>query len=459
MNKLTTEQKAEIDYKLQQGAVNRASSLSLFYAVSFVIYGFTSIDLIRRFNPNLELWTNVWPRIVFNGIPFLFFYFYFRKYKQQTKLKLLLWTLGLPAIFVAACMIQIWPLIMAGHAEVYPYVHGTNAFILTLACILVAPPPKYLISLFVIFSLTVLAPLSAFFIQQNNYALLQFLLGDFAFVFLLAGMGANMSFKLRLALATEDVLKKNKIGKFVGQMVSESIFENNESLIQSRQSNAFLISLDVRGFTHLMKKYNSAEASLFKERYHHIVAKVVGDLGGFIHKTHGDGHLISLGLMSKEVDLADVPGIQNDMVRAEKRKREAQLGRVIVMFERIFGQFEQLRDDFNIDSNVCICGAIDFGEIGLKLQGDPNVRLEFDLEGMVVIRCSRLEAYTKTLRERFQSDNSFLILSAASAAFLEPNMTFQNYSTHHQIIRDFPDETHILFKEYRRRRMNRNNAA
>jgi hypothetical protein len=293
----------------------------------------------------------------------------------------------------------------------------------------------------------------------NQPFLLKFILGDFVAGFILSASVSRTNFRLRQVLATEDVLKKQKIGKFIGHLVSESIFENNESLIQPRQAHAFLMSIDVRGFTSLMKTTTSKDASLFKERYHRLVAKVVGDLGGFIHKTHGDGHLISVGLMTKEVDLSDVPGLEADLKKAERRKREHQLGRAIVIFERIFGQFEQLRDEFMIDSNVCVCAAIDFGEIGLKLLGDPNVRLEFDLEGIVLFRCNRLEAYTKTLREVFQSQNSFLILSTVASTFLGAEMNFQLFSTQDKPVRDFPDETTISFKEFKRRKANRSKAA
>jgi class 3 adenylate cyclase len=459
MTEVTEKQKLEIEHKLMQGAVNRASSVSLFFAIAFVLFSFSSFDVLQRFDPDLKIWSNLWPRVIFNGLPFLLLHFYFKRYKRRTKLKLWLWTAALPVVFVSACLIEVWPLIMAGNPDIYLFFHASNAMILTLPNIMVAPSPKFLGASILLFLILFVAPLCFMLIHLNQISLVKFILGDFAFAFSLSALSAQINFKLRKALATEDVLKKQKISKFIGQLVSESIFENNESLIQPRQSQAFLMSVDVRGFTNLMSSTNTREASLFKERYHQIVAKVVGDLGGFIHKTHGDGHLISLGLMSKEVDLSDVPGLETDAKNAEKRKREQQLGRAIVIFERIFGQFEQLRDEFKFDSNVCVCAAIDFGEIGLKLLGDPNVRLEFDLEGMVVFRCARLEAYTKTLREVFQSSNSFLILSQMASSHLGSEMNFQFYKTDDHAIRDFPDEKVISFKEYRRRKFIRSSAA
>jgi hypothetical protein len=186
---------------------------------------------------------------------------------------------------------------------------------------------------------------------------------------------------------------------------------------------------------------------------------VVGECGGFIHKTHGDGHLISLGLMNTDVDLADIPGLQGDLKDAEARRRKDQLDRAVAIFESVYEQFEKLKVELSIDHSVCVCASIDFGEIGLKVLGDPNVRLEFDIEGMVVIRCSRLEAYTKILRTELASDSSFLVLSSVTLPYSTSEGRFEIFQTILHPIKDFPDESYVAYRQYKSRKFSKAHIA
>jgi class 3 adenylate cyclase len=175
----------------------------------------------------------------------------------------------------------------------------------------------------------------------------------------------------------------------------------------------------------------------------------VGEGGGFIHKTHGDGHLISIGLMTEDVDLSDLPGLEGDLKKVTAKRQHQRLENGVKIFEKVFRQFEQLKYEMSISQNICVCAAIDHGDIGLKVLGDPNVRLEFDIEGMTVIRCSRLEAYTKTLRQILVSNSSFLVVSAAAAKFLPLHLGFQTFQTEKSPIKDFPDETRVFYIEFK----------
>lgn len=409
-------------------------------------------------DPQITLWSNVWPRIVLNGLPFLFFYLYFKNYKKHPFLKLWIWCIGFPMIFMSACWIHVWPLMMSGHPELYLYVHAANYLVIIMSMTLVAPPPRYLMTIIVGVAALFVAPMSYIFYSSSQFTLLKFFLSDSAYGLSLSALSAYMNFNLRKKLATEDVVNKSRIEKFVGSLVSASIFENDESLVKARTTNAFLMSLDIRGFTSLSQTLGS-NSSLFKERYHAVVAKIVGDSGGFIHKTHGDGHLISLGLVSERVDFDDLPEIQSDLEQVEARRQRYDLAKAIQIYEKILNEFSMIKIDLQIDHEVAVCAAVDFGEVGLKMLGDPNVRLEYDIEGLVVIRCSRLEAYTKVLRQVLSPRGSFLVLSASAAHHLEAEAPFKIFSTVQHPIKDFPNEGLVYYHEYIQRKITKRQAS
>jgi class 3 adenylate cyclase len=346
----------------------------------------------------------------------------------------------------------------SGHPEIYLNVHAACFIATIMAMSLVAPPPKYLYSMLGITLLTYVLPVCWIFVRSENYDLLKFVLNDTAYSFFLAVLSAKTTFRLRSAMAKEDVLNKQKIEKFVGNIVSESIFENDASLLDSRVGHGFLLSLDVRGYTQLMKGLDPTVAKRFKESYHKLVASTVGGMGGFIHKTHGDGHLISLGLMnSGEEPVESREGSDFDIQLAQKHGD--QLRKVISIFETVFDEFEKLKEAMNVDPRVCVCASVDYGEIGLNILGDPDVRLEFDIEGMVVIRSARLEAFTKTLREVLSHESSYLVVSSSASSYLFGDRNFKVFKTDEHRIKDFPDEEFVTYREYKSQKANHSEAA
>src|SRR4051812_28705492 len=72
-------------------SVQRAVILSYLFAAAFFNYGFTSIEIFSRFKPGLTLWDNVWPRIFFNALPFVFTGLYLTRSKISARAKILVW--------------------------------------------------------------------------------------------------------------------------------------------------------------------------------------------------------------------------------------------------------------------------------------------------------------------------------------------------------------------------------
>jgi class 3 adenylate cyclase len=365
-------------------------------------------------------------------------------------MKLWVWCFGFPVIFMSACWIHVWPLMIAGNPKLYLYFHAANYLVIIMATTLIAPPPRYLIAIILGILALFVVPIAYIFYSLENFTLLKFFLNDSAYGLCLSVLSAYMNFTLRRKVATEDVINKSKFEKFVGNLVSTSIFENDASLVKDRSTHAFIMSMDIRGFTSLSQT-PGANSSLFKERYHAEVARIVGVGGGFIHKTHGDGHLISFGLVD-DVNLDDVPSIQEELKKTEIQRRKHHLAKAIEIFEEILLRFSVIKADLKITQDVAVCAAVDFGEISLKILGDPDVRLEFDIDGLVVIRCTRLEAYTKTLRQVLSPKNSFLVLSASAAQHLSTESYFKIFLTAQNPIKDFPKEGFVCYREYQHRK-------
>jgi class 3 adenylate cyclase len=451
MRRLTDSQKEQVELKLMFGAVDRAAIISLFFAFAFPIYSVTNFQFTLKVDPTITMWSNFWPQCLFAGLPFLALFWTFRKFKTRTKLKMWLWSLSYPLILAASNMINVWPLMTSGHPEIYLNVHAACFIATIMAVSLVAPPAKFLYSMLGMTALTYILPVCWIFFSTGNDDLMKFVVNDASYSFFLAILCAKTTFRLRSALATDDVLNQQKIEKFVGNIVSQSIFEKNESLLDSRFGHGFLISLDVRGYTQLVKAMDPAVARRFKVSYHKMVATTVGKSGGFIHKTHGDGHLISLGLMNSQED----PSLNMEAAGVEGQLAENygnQLRNAIAIFENVFEQFENLKKELGVDPKVCVCASIDWGEIGLTVLGDPDVRLEFDIEGMVVIRCARLEAFTKVLREVFSPYNSYLVVSSSASSYLFGDRNFQVFKTDQHSVKDFPDEAFVTYREYKSHR-------
>jgi hypothetical protein len=72
---LESANKAELKAKTLElayrDAIERAISLCSVFAVLFALYGVTSIGFIRKFAPQVTLWNNLWPRVLFCSIPFM----------------------------------------------------------------------------------------------------------------------------------------------------------------------------------------------------------------------------------------------------------------------------------------------------------------------------------------------------------------------------------------------------
>jgi class 3 adenylate cyclase len=183
--------------------------------------------------------------------------------------------------------------------------------------------------------------------------------------------------------------------------------------------------MDCRGFTNLALNKPEDEKKFF-EAYHKMVAHVVNSQGGFIHKTVGDGHYISFGVMDEEVDLSGIPGVEFDEPFERQRKRGDLVMHAVDAAGEIIKRFYDLRLELKLSETLAVGATIDFGNVECRFFGDPKVRLEFDASGPTVVRCARLESYTKSIIQERGVSHCILLLSedAAQRTPIERSLPF-----------------------------------
>src|SRR5690606_36420301 len=136
--------------------------------------------------------------ILLNTIPLALFWYFFRNYKDNVEKKVIMWTYGLPIVFVSACFVYVWPILYSGESDIIMYVHSANVFIITMTYITVSPPPKYLYIQSAMLITFFVGPLAWLLHRNGNHILLSAILNDLAIAFIASTFIANQIYKLRL---------------------------------------------------------------------------------------------------------------------------------------------------------------------------------------------------------------------------------------------------------------------
>jgi class 3 adenylate cyclase len=203
------------------------------------------------------------------------------------------------------------------------------------------------------------------------------------------------------------------------------------SINRSRRVKGYILAIDIRGYTDLTARNSDEDVGEFTSRYLGMVNETILHYGGFVHKTSGDGHLISFGIM--DVDPPSPAELVLSIVKA---------------FDEIAVKAEAIAEETLIEKYVSIGAAIDFGEIDVRFVNHTSPGEGFDIFGQTIIRCARLEAHTKVIRENFFPQASLLIMSSFAAENLAEDAGFIRYQTLFKPVRDFPQIDWFLVKPY-----------
>lgn len=448
---LTPIEREKVGESLLKGVVSRASIICFLYAISFGLYAFTSFEFLHHFDPSLTLFENTWPRILFNVLPFVAMGFYFRDYQSRPSLKAWIWAVGMPVIFVCACLIHVWPLIWNGWSDLYLYVHAANLFVIATTFIVVSPPPRLMLTQASIFVTVFLVPVGYLLLRSDAKNIFSMAMGDFFIAFSVTIYSSYMVFRLRNKIAILDLRMKKAASPFLGVALTEAIYKQRTELLQNRRARATILKIDIRGYTEFYRKNDQEFVRGFMTGYHGIVSRFVGQTGGYWHKSIGDGQLASYGAMNPETDLSDVPGIEAEVAAAERRKGQDQFDRALMATASISEQFEKLKEEFDVKDELSLGMAIARGDVEIRVQGDGEHRMELDIDGEVVLRCSRLETYTKTIQKELKVKASVVVLSPELSEFADSS-SFKPWSTitPDRQVRSFPEIALVHFRVFDR---------
>lgn len=443
---LTSEQKLELEDKLLKGFAERSVILFAVFAIGSVFYGFQTFDVLKKFNSNLDLSQNVIPRLLFSTLPCLIIIFLQKKVIKNKNLNVMIWALGFPIVYLITCMINVWPIIFNGQHEVYLYFHAANMFCIMLSFLLVAPNIKYSLIHLLTFCVTFFAPAYSMLRQDNTYTNL--LLNDSLSSVAVSLFSAYFLFSLRKKIAIYEMKFKNQITPFLGSNLVQAIYTEKLDRLKNFKAEGLILSIDLRGYTQFLQSHNEHLTSAYMEKYHSIVTRLFCGQGGCLHKSNGDGHIFSFGIMD-EIDLSDLATLNKEVENANQRKLKIYSNKIHELFPEFVSEFHMLNQEFNIKSNLRVGAAVACGDVKLKVQGDAGTKMELDIEGEVIVKASRLEAYTKLLGEKTSKTASYLILAEEVAK----NVNTQGYTCWDTTvngfqIRDFPSISKVFFSAW-----------
>lgn len=455
VDKLSLEDSSQLDQKILSDLVGRSSTLCYFFAFAFTVYSFTSLDILRAFDTSLTLWDNLWPRVIFNGLPYLFLARWFGNHRVNSEKKAYVAMVMIPLIFVSACFIHAWPIMWQGGGELYTYVHGANVYIITMTLIIISPPARFLLIQITTFLLTFMLPL-AFILNRwkENPTLVKTFVGDFSIIFLVTGFTAYQFFKLRLRVALSDFQTRKSARLFLGSHLAEAIYEEKKDFLKGYTQDGAILALDIRGYTNFVHNATPEVIKAFMQGYHELVAKTIGHWNGYIHKSSGDGHVISFGVMEREEDLAEIPGLESEQLSANERKMKHLLLHATRSFEEIVKGFDILKRQHGIGLPLLVGAGLSFGGIEVVIRGDDIYRKELDIDGESIVRAVRLESYSKYLNKSISDDSSFLVISPEFERTIDEKLKVRICYTQTQAtaVRDYPWIKFVYYRQWKHNR-------
>jgi hypothetical protein len=446
---LDESQKAEAERTLLNGVIDRASILFLLFGIGSFFYGFQTLNILKNFDPTITTYDNVVPRLLLSTLPSFLISFLMKKYLKSINLRVYLWVFGFPLIFLGTCLINVWPLILQGKLDVYIYFHAANMFCLTLSFLLIAPNLRLFLLHLSAFSVTFFIPL--IIMLSKNKDLLNLFINDSISSLLISFVCARVLFLLRKQLTCYDIKFKEAVKPFLGKDLVDAIKNETLEALSNFKTKGIVLSLDLRGFTTFVKAHEREFVSSFMKEYHNILGKAFIGCGGYLHKSNGDGHLLSFAVMD-EINLSDINVLKDEVVKSEDRKINGYLKAIEKQFPAFVESFNSLTQKYDIQTSLKIGAGIDVGDVKLALQGNVKTQMELDIEGEVIIRSNRLEAYSKVLNQNVDSESSFLILTPTAFSYLaSPAFTEWRTDISGLAVRDYPDIKAVYFLKFENR--------
>lgn len=428
----------------------RAVFLTALFAGVHAIFGFESYAYLSRFVADLTLFSNAMPRILFAALPVLCLAVWLKKTKRRTVAALYFWFVGYTTSFQVTAWIHIWPTVLAGTSEVLIYVTSANTFVFMLTFSSLALPNRLIPGFLLVLGITFILPLWAVAYLSKDPVLFAHVASDTFLAVTTGVIIGGIGNYLRVRILKLELKQMSSTEKFLGKTVSRAIFEGREDLLERRTKKGFILALDIRGYTQMIQTNDAQKVGYFLNTYQAMVSDLVGQYGGFIHKTMGDGHLISFGLMDDDdVDLSEIPGIEAELKQADERRAQSALKRTILVVDMIAFNTELLAAEMGIPG-IRLGAGLEHGDVELRVFGDTEYRREFDIFGNTIVRATRLQAHTKALLPQAPAGSSLLVASpiAMHYASAELRKKLSEVSTDGLPVRDCADLHSIWTRTY-----------
>ena len=99
--------------------------------------------------------------------------------------------------------------------------------------------------------------------------------------------------------------------------------------------------------------------------------------------------------------------------------------------------------------------GLDYGKVEVLITGDTTFRKELDIDGEVIVRATRLEAYSKLLISKFDGTSSYLVINSKliKDPIKFPNLKTMLTNVPDLAIRDYPEIHSIYFRQWKHRRV------
>jgi class 3 adenylate cyclase len=447
LERLSLEQKIIIEDKILRGVVSRASSLMFIWALALTLYGFTSLNLFRSAIPNISLWQNLWPRLVFNAIPALIFAFWYKRYQSNTKLKAYSTIFVFPSLLVASSSVHAWPSIFSGNYEFYFYLHTTNIVAFSSGLAILSAPPRLVLWQILGFLVIYLGPLLYLF-YFHEPRIFTMIITDVTTIAIILYFGLRITSKLRFFMASQDILRKKALSVFLGRSLTKAIFESTEMKFANYLQEGLVMAIDLRGYTHFVYSYPSDVVKKFMYKFHSRAVRAITKNGGYVHKTSGDGLLVTFGIMERDEDLSEIASMTGTDKSASDTKKTICLQRAFKTFKKISDIVESLREELQIEETLVVGGGLDYGSIEVFIRGNEKYRQELDIDGPAIIKAVRMESFSKVLNNLVDKESSFMILDTTLLDLnteIRAGLKMWLIDSSENQIRDYPETKSVLY--------------
>jgi len=447
-SELTPSQKVELELRLDQQAAQRARYLSVLIAAGTLAFALNSVSALQIFKPSLTPSEIVLWRTFLGVIPFLLFFCldYYPKLKKFANVRV--FTVLYVFSFVLQALVDIWPIAWGGRADILLFVGSVNSIYICAAQILLALPGKHFMFMAILVICFIWVPITSIGALKSEDVFRMTVVNDIS---LAVGLGLSGSFIVSRLYQQLELLRLRfeiQSRAFLGKPLQRAIFDGKTQHLQAKKRDGFIAVVDIRDSTKLSRTHGQRWNNFFETFISHV-SQTVEHYDGTYIKSTGDGFILAFGLFRDDIDLSDLPGIEEKEAHAKEEIWTDLTRSTLNCFEDIYQTFLQLSHEHFPKLNIKIGVGIDRGAVDSGVRGSQT-HLEFDVWGDKVNIAAKIEALTKSLSSNEPDSVLTLALSPYASDYLTDYSTFQRVMLTDGQISGSPNIKWLLVRRFRR---------